>query len=390
MKSYFANSLFFSLFLFSVLILNSCGGINISQKIIPGEGDWNMAAGNPEQQNVSKSVLLPPLNLMWSYNIDGGVGYSGISVADAIVFVNAQPGELFSLDISSGGKIGKLGFLGKEASSTPLIMGNNIIVSYAGDNDYSLASYSIEKGEVNWRINLGYLQTSPILSGGFIYAGSLNGNEYKVNPETDSIYWKFDTKSQIHSTCCITNNKVIFGADNGSIYCLNSSDGSMAWTFKTGASVFATPLAYDNKVYVGSYDSSYYCINIADGSVVWKNNMKTKILGGSTLYNGDIVFGGVDGYLYSLNASDGRLNWKFFTKGVISSSPLTSGKYIYFTSYDFYVYCIDGEKGSMVWNYELEGKSKTSPVIWKDYLFVIGDVDVYCFSDKTPVQNGNK
>ncbi len=268
--------------------------------------------------------------------MEGGVGFSGISAADAVVFVNSQAGELFSIDISSGSKIGRLGFLGKDASTTPLINGNNIIVAYAGDNDNSLASYNLEEGKVNWKKNLGYLQTSPVMKNGSVYLGSLNNKEYKVSADNDSTYWKFDAKAQIHSTSCLWEDKVIFGADNGMIYCLNAADGSLAWSYKTGAPVVATPMAFDNKVYVGSYDSNYYCIDINIGTVIWKKNLKTKIAGGSALYNNSVVFGGIDGNLYSLNASDGGLNWKFFTNGVITASPLTSGRNIYFSSFDFF------------------------------------------------------
>ena len=95
-----------------------------------------------------------------------------------------------------------------------------------------------------------------------------------------------------------------------------------------------------------------------------------------------VVFGGIDGNLYSLNASDGVLNWKFSTGSVITASPLVSGRNIYFTSFDFFVRILEGDTGKELWKYELEGKSKTSPVIWHDYLFVIGDVDIYCFNNK--------
>lgn len=76
---------FCSLALLCGLLLYSCGGINLSQRIVPAADDWNMAGGNAEQQNNSKTVLEPPLNLMWSYGLEGGVGYSGISAADAVV-----------------------------------------------------------------------------------------------------------------------------------------------------------------------------------------------------------------------------------------------------------------------------------------------------------------
>jgi eukaryotic-like serine/threonine-protein kinase len=364
-----------------LLSVYSCSGISLNQKIKNSEGDWLEAGGSPKHQNVSSFILEPPLELKWSFDIDCGIGYSGIAVSDAVIFVNCLAGEMYTFDISGGGKLGKLTFLGKDANSTPLINGNNVIVSFSGDRDYSLASYNLETGLINWRINIGFLETSPVLYDGFIYIGSLDGNFYKVDIKTDSIMWKYNAKAQIHSTCAIDDNAAVFGADNGNIYCLNLADGSLKWKTSAAAPVVATPLINEGKVYVGSYDSCYYCLNLSDGSVIWEKNMGTKILGGSSLFkSNDIVFGCVNGMLYSLKAADGSENWRFLAQGVIGSSPLCSGYNIYFTSYDFNTYCIDGTKGTALWNYNLEGKSRTSPVIWKDYLVVAADKEVFCFS----------
>ncbi len=361
----------------------NCSGISLSQKINIADGDWLETGGNAKQQNVSYFNLQPPLDLKWSFDIDAGVGFSAITASDAVVFVNSLAGDLFAFDISGGGKLGKLSYLGKDASSAPLIEGNNIIFSFAGDVDYSLISYDLDNGKNNWRIDLGFLQTSPILHDGFVYVGSLNGNFYKVDAKSDSIMWKYDAKSQIHSTCAIDSGCAVFGADKGGVYCVNLSDGSLKWKTAADGPVVAPPLIYDGKVFAGSYDSCYYCLDLSSGAVIWKKNMHTKILGGSSLFNDEnVIFGGVDGSLYSLKISDGSQSWVAPTKGVIGSSPLCSGPYIYFTSYDFNIYCIDGSTGKQLWNYEMEGKSRTSPVIWRDYLVVAADRVVYCFARK--------
>jgi outer membrane protein assembly factor BamB len=345
-----------------------------------------VAGGSAKHENVSSYRLEPPLEKKWDFDIDAGVGYSAIAISDAVVFVNNLAGELISFDISTANKLGSYKSLGKEANSTPLIMGNSIILSFAGDRNSSLASYNVETGDVNWTINLGQLETSPVQKDGFVYVGSLQGYLYKVDAKSDSIYWKFDAKAEIHSTCAIDSNDVIFGADNGSLYCVDVADGKLVWETIARAPIVATPTIWGNKIFVGSYDSMFYCINIADGSVAWEKNMSTKILGGSAIYhNEDIVFGGVNGVLYSLKMSDGSLNWKFVSYATISSSPLVSGNNIYFSSYDFHLYCLDGKAGNELWNYEMEGKSKTSPVIWRDYLIVAADKVVYCFTKKTAV-----
>jgi len=95
--------LVFSIILFS-LIASGCSGIDLSRRINPGEADWVMAGGVPEQHNVAKSIVSPPLEVVWSYNIDAGIGYSAIAVSDEVVFVNNLQGEMYCLDIASAGK----------------------------------------------------------------------------------------------------------------------------------------------------------------------------------------------------------------------------------------------------------------------------------------------
>ncbi len=371
-----------SLIALQLLFIQGCTGVHLSQQIVTGADDWLMSGGVPQQLNVSKSVLEPPLEVVWSYNIDAGIGPSAISVSDGVVFVNDLQGEMYALDISSGGKIGQINFLGKEASSTPLVDGNDVYVTFAGDKKYSIACYNMLEGDIKWRRNLGYIQTSPVMKDDFIYTGSLDGKFYKLS-KSGRVEWKFNASSPIHSTCAIDDNKAVFGADNGYIYCVGLSDGLEKWKFKTQESVITTPLIFNNKVFIGSYDSNYFCIDINTGKQEWAVNLKTKLASGSALYgDSSVITGGIDGNLYCLNVNDGSMKWKFHTYGVITSTPLVSGRYIYFTSYDRKVYCVDGTSGNGLWSYEMDDKGKTSPVIWKNMLFTADDVNIICFSPK--------
>ncbi len=355
----------------------------MDQKIKLEKGDWVMAGGSPEQQNISAYTLAPPLDLMWDYNIEGGVGPNGIAVADAVVFINALQGELYTLDVTTGGKIGKLTFMGRDANTAPLVLGNSVILAYAGDKKSSLASYNMSYGELNWQRNYSDIQTSPIFKDGYIYFGSLFGTQYKVDVKTGARIWHFPTGSPIHSTCAVSEDKVIFGNDDGVIYCLNIITGDHVWSFETGTPVISTPMIDSGVVYIGASDSNYYAFKISDGFLLWKHNMHTKIIGGSSLFQDSyVVFGCVDGNVYSLNKTNGSLKWKFTTYGTITSTPLISGEYIYCTSFDAHIYCLDAYFGKMLWSSELENKSKTTPIVWKDYLFVAADNLIYCFTNK--------
>ncbi len=366
-----------------------CSGIKIEKDVKVMPGDWVMAGGSPEQQHISGYSLAPPLNLMWDYDIEGGVGPSGIAVADAVLFVNALQGEMFTFDIASGGKIGNIKFLGKDASTSPLVLGNNVIITFAGDKKSSLVSYDISKGLINWNRNYGDIQTSPVLKDEYVYFGNLKGIQYKVDVASGRKEWKFNSGSPIHSTCAVAYGCIIFGNDKGIISCLSATEGNEIWKIETHAPVISTPMINNGKAYLGGNDSIYRAIELSSGNIIWKNNMHTKIIAGSALYQNkadnseQVIFGCVDGSIYSVEITGGSVIWKFQTKGIITSTPVISGDYVYCTSYDSYVYSLNARTGEMLWNCQLENKIKTTPIVWKDYLFVAADEIIYCFTNKT-------
>lgn len=367
-----------------LIFLAGCSGITVEKDIKVDPNDWVMSGGSPRQQNVSKFTLVPPLNLMWDYNIEGGVGPSGIAVSDAVVFVNALQGDLFTFDVLSGGKIGNLKILGKDCSTAPLVMGNNVILAFAGDKKYSLISYDLKYGKINWQKNYGDLQTSPVLYEDFIYVGSLNGNFYKIDPVNGKKIWKFDAKAQIHSTCAVSNGTAVFGSDKGKIYAVETATGNQKWVFETSSPVLSAPLINDDRVFIGCNDSNYYSLFLNDGRKYWATNLHSKIISGSAIDNdGNIYTGCIDGSIYKLTNALGEVYWKTETKGTIISSPVLSGEVVYVSSYDSYLYAFDRVSGKELWKSPmLENKIKTSPIIWRDYLFVAADEIVYCFTSK--------
>lgn len=371
-------------FVIILIYFAGCSGITVDKEIKVNPDDWVMSGGSPNQQNISKYILNPPLNIMWDYNIEGGVGPAGITASDAVVFVNALQGELFTFDVNTGGKIGNIKFLGKDCSTAPLINGNNVIFTFAGDNKYSVGSYNLISGKINWRKNYGYIQTSPVMKDGFVYFGGLNGNFYKIDVSGGKQIWKFNSKGQIHSTCAVNDSLAVFGNDKGFIYCLNTASGTEKWKIETGQPVISTPLIYIDNVFIGGNDSNYYSISLVDGTINWKINLHSKIISGSSVDSeGNLVIGCVDGNIYKLSNSDGEILWKAETKGTIVSSPVISGNNVFISSYDSYVYSFDIFSGVITWKSPmLENKIKTQPVIWREYLFVAADEIVYCFTSK--------
>lgn len=373
---------FQKILLLLLFLLNSCTGVKVDRDVEVSTDDWVMGGGNIYQNNNSVYRLYPPLYLQWEYNLDGGTGKNSIVVADAVVFVNVMHGYLYLLDVSTGGKIGSLNFLGKDAQTAPVILGNLVILAFAGDKKYSLICYDVKNSFTKWRKYYGDIQASPVYFDGSIFFGDLLGRFYKVDAASGQLHWKYESRYLINASCVISDSLVVFANSRGAITCLDTRNGKPVWQFNTGGPVYCNPMIHEGVVYAGSEDSIYYAIKLADGSVLWKFNSSSKIISGSALYNESVIFGCVDGKIYSLNKISGAINWSFTTNGVITASPCVSGDVLYITSFDSYLYCLSASTGEMLWSYKFENKLRTTAVVWKNFLFVTADNVLYCFSNK--------
>ncbi|MBK6875926.1 MAG: PQQ-like beta-propeller repeat protein [Ignavibacteria bacterium] len=317
--------------LFAGMYLYSCSSLTVEKPVeINTEEDWLFIGGDPAKSNISKSeaVFKFPLNLYWEFDTDGGLSRNCLSAADAVLFVSTLKGECYGIDVTSGRSIGRLEMSSRASYSTPLIMGNSVVL---------------------------------------ISTGNIDGGDHQLN---------FIPAQQSQG------GKLYAGAINGAMYCFNAKDGKSKWKFETGGSIFADATADSSRIYFGSDDLNFYCLD-SSGNLVWKKDLGTKFLSASTFYKDQIITAGIDGKVYSINKNNGEVKWTFRTKGPISGTPLLHGDKIFIGSFDKKFYCLNAEDGSIIWSQMTEGRVRSSAVIWKDYVFVAGDDKyVYCFSNK--------
>ena len=167
----------FALILFCIL-LNSCRTISIKDKInFKDEVDWYLAGGSPEKTNISRSdkELNPPFKLVWNYNTEAAYAKFSISVCDGIVFTSNLKGDVFALDIYTGGRLGSFGTNGKTSYSTPIIYEKNLFVACSNSEENTITNYNFVTGKINWEKNISDVYSSPILLNNFIYVSTFKG-----------------------------------------------------------------------------------------------------------------------------------------------------------------------------------------------------------------------
>ncbi len=67
------------------------------------------------------------------------------------------------------------------------------------------------------------------------------------------------------SSPAVSRGYVYVGSLDGKVYCLNAATGEKVWEFVTGDAVFSSPAVSGGNVYVGSDDGKVYCLRAAVG-----------------------------------------------------------------------------------------------------------------------------
>ncbi|MBS1518577.1 MAG: PQQ-binding-like beta-propeller repeat protein [Bacteroidetes bacterium] len=377
--------------LISSVIFSGCFSLSIDKRVeVNPEEDWLMIGGNPQKTNVSRSdsLLNPPFNLYWQYDVDGGLAKNCISVSDAIVFVNTLNGESYALDIFSGKSLGRTSAMGSSSYSTPLIDNNNIIVTSSGIKGNMIFSYNLISGIEKWKRNIGSVESSPVMVGEDLLVCSVNNKIYRLNSKTGYIVWVTRPRNErfpqysFYNSPTVYGDQVFAGNNGGSMFAFDLNNGRELWKYKTGFSISCDVSAKDGKIYFGSDDGNFYCLDTA-GILVWKKDLRTKFQAASTFYKDLVITAGIDGNVYAMNSQNGDPVWTFKTKGAVWATPLLHKDLIFIGSYDRRFYCLDAGSGKELWNYLCEGRVRTSAVVWKDYIFTASDDKyVYCFSNK--------
>ncbi len=373
------------------LDLYSCQNLSIDERVeINEKEDWLFIGGDVERTNISKSKvnLEPPYKLYWQYDVDGGLSKNCLAVSDAILFVNTLNGEFFAIDITSGKSLGRTSTIGRSSFSTPLILGNNVIIASSGDSRSKVFNYNLVTGIVKWEKKIGWVESSPLPDGDNIIFCAVDGIVYNLNSKTGRFNWttryadKKKRYGSFYTSPAIAGNLILAGNSDYNMYAFDLNTGKEIWNYQTGNSINCDAAVSEGKIYFGSDDMSFYCIDTT-GNLIWKKELNTKILSSPTFYDSTVIISAINGKIYSLNKYTGDSVWAYTTKGVITASPLIQNNKVYVGSYDTYFYCLNASDGRELWKYQCEGRIKTSAVIWKNFIFTASDRKfVYCFSDK--------
>lgn len=166
-------------------------------------------------------------------------------------------------------------------------------------------------------------EVEPIVAGGKVFVGAMNGRMTALNATDGAVAWVFDKAGPIPHSAAYADGRLFFGSLDGYVYALDTTTGAVIWKVSTGGPVCAAPAIASGIVYIGSTSGRFFALDAVTGAEHWHYpagaaRLYTAFTGAAALSpNGGRVFiGNEDLKARALNAATGALVWERTLTGV--------------------------------------------------------------------------
>ena len=261
-----------------------------------------------------------------------------------------------------------------------------------------------------------------IADDGTIYAGSLNGNFYAINPD-GTLKWSFDAGVPIAYTPAIGDDGTIYVNAASGLYAFYP-DGTIKWWFSADCLFLGGPaIAKDGTIYIGSNVSKLFAIRpngtqewefeitsagqVSDpvigmdgtiyfgtafsdqrfyavypnGTKKWEYYVGANVVGSPAIArNGTIYFGAMNAKLYALNPN-GTKKWEYYAKwgGIRSSPAIGADGTIYFGTDASNLHAVN-PNATVQWVFHTWGSVGSSPAIGANGIIYFGSMDTFIYA----------
>jgi outer membrane protein assembly factor BamB len=263
-----------------------------------------------------------------------------------------------------------------------------------------ITAMAARTGKLIWRFNAGAFETTPLVIGKTLYAGSWDHKLYAINIYTGKPRWTFTADHEINSSPAYSGGKVYFGTDAGSVYAINARTGRQVWRARALARFgrreyfYATPTIAYGRVFIGNADGTLYAFGASSGRLLWAQRAGTYIYTAAAVWRRRVYVGTYDGYFIAFNAATGDRLWSFEASSAIHGAPSVVNGIVYFSACprcgsvasryakqgDRGTYGLNARSGKLMWRWP---DGVFSPVVAdSNHLYVVGRSRLFSFAPK--------
>ncbi len=196
-------------------------------------------------------------------------------------------------------------------------------------------------------------RAQPVVSGGRLFIGSMNGAMYARDAATGAPLWIYVSGGPIRHSAGVSGDAVVFSSHDGFTYALQAASGALIWRTRTGPSATA-PLIDSSRqrAFVGSTNGILTALNVSNGAILWQYDSGAPILTSPSLSaDGSLVlFGNEAIQAIAVNASTGARAWQVPLQGMSLADryPVVSGSTVFYRSQPVHFFQILLREGDSV------------------------------------------
>jgi len=289
--------------------------------------------------------------LVWEWKDAEGEFVWETVVADAILYVGSNNGQLRALDATSGELL--WGFRTEGRISTPVVASG---LAYAASEDQHLRAFDAKTGELLWELEAaGKLYE---VASGVVYVGSDEGHLRALDAATGELLWEFEAGARL-STPVVESGVVYAASEEGHLRAFDAITGELLWFEARGG--IETPMVVDGVAYVVLWDGTLRASQAKTGHLLWEfeywdHPPRPAVLAGEVLYAES------HGCLLAFGANTGELLWE--TPGsapALNSTPVVVSGTIYTSAWDG-LQALDAVTGRLLWGFQ-SGAAYGAPLV---------------------------
>ena len=315
---------------------------------------------NYERQNFIAKDFPYPLEFVKEKSING-VTTPNIGFYENYLLLTTLNGYLSIIPVNNIGKNRKTR-LSKGTIAAPTLYGDKLYIPMVA-GAYGLQVYDIKTGQILWKLNGNYSNSSPIVMKNLVYHTNQQGIILCLNSESGDQIWQADLDDNIYTNLVYAKDYLIAVSQNGQIRIYDPFSGLLNLTNKLDDHVYAQPIAVNQLLYIISYEGRLYNLNLKSGkiSLIKEYNMKSYTPLSS------------DGQLLLIPLSDGTLVcrdiqnnvdiWALQLKGPASCPVLITNSHVVIATSQKMLYIINKENGEIIQTLKTKERISAPPVI---------------------------
>jgi len=195
----------------------------------------------------------------WAFKTDAQVNATPC-VLNGLVAIAGCDGKVRTIDIKTGHQRSAFS-LGGNIGASPASSGQRI---YVGSLSGIYIGMKVQGPQVLWSMREhedgAACYASAAATPSALVFGSRSNRVFRVNPANGKPVWSCSTKAEVNSSPVIAGTVVWAGSDDGTLLAIDLGTGKILWHFVAGGQLKASPAIGDRRLVIGTTDGMLYCL----------------------------------------------------------------------------------------------------------------------------------